>query len=74
MSARQNFNIAAYLPHKWLPGSLRLLRFTSRCRGKGSGKDYLTLTYRQLNQRSDQIAHGLESLGIGNGVRTCADG
>ncbi len=69
MSARQNFNIAAYLPqmaarqpetpavHFPLPG-------------KDSGKAYLTLTYKQLNQRSNQIAHGLESLGIGNGVRT----
>ncbi len=69
MSDGQNFNIAAYLPrmaaqqpdtpavHFPLPGH-------------GPDKPYLTISYQELNQRSDQIALGLERLGIKEGVRT----
>ena len=69
MAAPRNCNIAAYLPrlaasqpdtpavHFPLPGT-------------GPEKPYLTLTYRQLNERSDQIALGLERIGIRRGVRT----
>ncbi len=69
MSERQNFNIAAYLPQMAaLQPDTPAVHFPLQ--GEGPDKCYLTLSYHQLNQRSDQIAHGLESIGIRKGVRS----
>ncbi|HEV2946128.1 MAG TPA: fatty acid CoA ligase family protein [Gemmataceae bacterium] len=34
------------------------------------GRGFQQLTYRQLNQECDRMAHGLKTIGIGRGVRT----
>jgi len=36
----------------------------------GKSQKYKTYSFKQLDQESDRIAHGLESIGIGRGVRT----
>lgn len=55
MAARQPYTLAVIFPHG---------------RDRQGRVSYTHLTYRQLNDASDQIAHGLERVGIGRGVRT----
>lgn len=69
MADRQNFNIAAYLPHMaQQQPETPAVHFPLK--GNGADKKYLTLSYRELNYRSDHIACGLEKIGIRQGVRT----
>ena len=69
MSDRQNYNIAAYLP-QMADKQPETPAVHFPLQGDGPDKPYLTLSYQQLNQRSNQIAHGLESIGITKGVKT----
>ncbi len=55
MAARQPHTLAVVFPHG---------------RDHQGRVSYTHFTYRQLNDASDQIAHGLERIGIGRGVRT----
>src|SRR5471032_231664 len=55
MAARQPYTLAVIFPHG---------------RDHQGRVSYTHFTYRQLNDSSDQIAHGLERIGIGRGVRT----
>ena len=70
MNADSDYNIASYLPRMAaLQPETPAVHFPL---GKKAGReaDYLTLSYRQLNQRSDRIALGLERIGIRRGLRT----
>src|SRR5271163_4710299 len=55
MATRQPYTLAVVFPHG---------------RDDQGRVSYTHFTYRQLNEASDQIAHGLERIGIGRGVRT----
>jgi acyl-CoA synthetase (AMP-forming)/AMP-acid ligase II len=55
MAARQPYTLAVVFPHG---------------RDRQARVSYTHFTYRQLNEASDQIAHGLARIGIGRGVRT----
>jgi olefin beta-lactone synthetase len=63
-------NIAAHLPEmaRLQPETPAL--FCPVGHYPGGSPRYTCTTYRQLDQESDRIAHGLETLGIGRGVRT----
>ncbi len=67
----QNFiNIASHLPA--LADQQPCQRAVVFPHGRDSFKrvSYTHLTYQQLNQESDQIARGLQSIGIRAGTRT----
>jgi acyl-CoA synthetase (AMP-forming)/AMP-acid ligase II len=55
MAARQPYTLAVIFPHG---------------RDRQGRVSYTHFTYRQLNEASDQIAHGLVRIGIDRGVRT----
>ena len=63
-------NIAAHLPEmaRLQPETPAL--FCPVGHHPDSSPRYTCTTYRQLDQESDRIAHALETLGIGRGVRT----
>ncbi|MBL8795818.1 MAG: AMP-binding protein, partial [Planctomycetia bacterium] len=63
-------NVAAHLPKlaQRQPDTLAVLcPIKSDREGRA---DYLRWTYRQLNEESDLLAHGLEAVGVRRGVRT----
>jgi acyl-CoA synthetase (AMP-forming)/AMP-acid ligase II len=63
-------NIASYLPRVAAEQPDALAVAAPAGRGPAGTLRYLRLDYRELNERSDRIAHGLTSIGIGKGVRT----
>ena len=63
-------NIASYLPRVAAEQPEALAVAAPIGRGIAGRPRYRRLDYRELDQRSDRIAHGLTSVGIGKGVRT----
>ncbi|MEE4254077.1 MAG: fatty acid CoA ligase family protein [Desulfuromusa sp.] len=70
MPGYQSYNIAAHLPDMAAKQpSTAAVHFPYKC-NKNNQPLYQSLTYAELEQRSNRIAAGLESIGIGRGVRT----
>ncbi len=70
MLGPQSYNVAAHLPAMAAKQpSTAAVHFPCR-QGKNNQPIYQTYTYAQLDQQSNRIATGLESLGISRGVRT----
>ena len=70
MPGYQSYNIAAHLPDMAAKQpSTAAVHFPYK-RNKNNQPLYQSLTYAELEQRSNRIAAGLESIGIGRGVRT----
>jgi acyl-CoA synthetase (AMP-forming)/AMP-acid ligase II len=63
-------NIASYLPRVAAEQPEGLAVAAPVGRGVAGRPRYGRLDYRELNERSDRIAHGLTSIGIEKGVRT----
>jgi acyl-CoA synthetase (AMP-forming)/AMP-acid ligase II len=70
MSQLPVVNVAAHLPDlaRRQPNTLAVLCPIKSARNGRA--DYLRWTYRQLNDESDILAHGLEAIGVRRGVRT----
>lgn len=66
MTSGELTNIAAHLPEmaRRQPDTPAVYIPTGR------DQQYLQYSFKQLDQQSNRIAHGLESIGIGRGVRT----
>lgn len=62
-------NVAAYLP-KLASEQPDALAVAVASPGPGGTSRYATMTARELDQRSDRVAHGLVGIGITEGVRT----
>ena len=70
MSGSQSYNIAAHLPVMAAKQpSTTAVHFPYK-RDRNNQPLYQSLTYAELDQLSNRIAAGLESIGIGRGVRT----
>jgi len=63
-------NIASYLPRVAAEQPEDLAVTAPLGRDAAGRVRYRRLTYRELDDRSDRIAHGLTRIGIGRGVRT----
>lgn len=70
MSGSQSYNIAAHLPvMSAKQPDTAAVHFPYK-QDKDNQPIYQSYTYAQLDQQSNRIAAGLESIGIGRGVRT----
>lgn len=67
MSVAQGANIANHLSAMAARQPDKPALYVPRGR---AGDDYACVTYRELDQRSDAIARGLEAIGVSKGVRT----
>ena len=63
-------NIAIHLSRMALRQPHTLAVVVPDGREKGGRVRYTHMTYRQLDQDSDRIAHGLKAVGIARGTRT----
>jgi len=64
------FNIAALLRQQAKDHPYKRAVVCTAGRDAGGRIAYAHLTFRQLDKQSDQLAHGLEQVGIGRGTRT----
>ncbi|MFK5926020.1 MAG: fatty acid CoA ligase family protein [Desulfuromusa sp.] len=70
MSRSSNYNIAAHLPAMAAKQPATAAVHFPYKRNKNNQPLYQSLTYAELDQKSNRIAVALESIGIGRGVRT----
>ncbi|MEA3362281.1 MAG: fatty acid CoA ligase family protein [Thermodesulfobacteriota bacterium] len=70
MSGSHSFNIAAHLPAMALKQPATAAVHFPYKHDKNKQPIYQSYTYAELDQQSNRIAIGLESIGIGRGVRT----
>jgi len=70
MSGSQSYNIAAHLPVMAAKQPTTAAVHFPYKRDKNKHPLYQSYTYAELDQQSNRIAVGLESIGIGRGVRT----
>lgn len=70
MLGSQSYNIAAHLPAMAVNQPATAAVHFPYKRDKNNQPIYQSYTYAQLDQQSNRIAAGLESLGISRGVRT----
>jgi olefin beta-lactone synthetase len=70
MSNPSSCNVATHLKTLAAAEPYRLAVVCPRGRDAAGGVKYAHFTFRQLDDESDQIAHGLESVSIGRGTRT----
>ena len=63
-------NIAIHLSRMALRQPHTLAVVVPDGRGRGGRLRYMHMTYRQLDQDSDRLAHGFKAAGIGRGTRT----
>ncbi len=70
MSGSQSYNIAAHLPAMAAKQPATAAVHFPYKHDKHKQPLYQTYTYAELDQQSNRIATGLESIGIGRGVRT----
>lgn len=65
-----NANIASHLPLQATRNPYQLAVVFPHGRDHASRVAYVHWTFQQLNAESDRLAHGLEAIGISQGVRT----
>jgi len=70
MSNPSSCNVATHLKALAAAEPHRLAVVCPRGRDAGGRVNYAHLTFRQLDDDCDHVAHGLESVGIGRGTRT----
>jgi olefin beta-lactone synthetase len=70
MSNPSSCNVAKHLKALAAAEPYRLAVVCPRGRDSAGRVEYAHLTFRQLDDDSDHVAHGLESVGIGRGTRT----
>jgi olefin beta-lactone synthetase len=70
MSNPSSCNVATHLKTLAAAKPYRLAVVCPRGHDAGGRVQYTHLTFRQLDDDSDRVAHGLESVGIGRGTRT----
>ena len=70
MPGSRNYNIAAHLPAMAAKQPATAAVHFPYKRDKNKQSHYQTYSYAELDQQSNRIAAGLESTGIGRGVRT----
>ena len=70
MVAERNYNVAAHLPLMATRQPDTAAVHFPHTHDKNNQPVYQTLSYRELDQLSNRIASGLQSIGIGRGVRT----
>ena len=70
MAAEKNYNVAVHLPLMAARQPDTAAVHFPHAHDSNNQPVYQTLSYRQLDQLSNRIAAGLESMGIGRGVRT----
>ena len=70
MAVSQSYNIAAHLPAMAAKQPATAAVHFPYSQDKNKQPLYQTYSYAELEQQSNRIAAGLESIGIGRGVRT----
>ncbi len=70
MTAAQNMNVAAHLPAMAARQPDTAAVHVPQTHDSNNRPVYQTLSYRELDQLSNRIAAGLQSIGIGRGIRT----